>query len=525
MASTAHQELSVSCPPLTEASPRSWENLSLGLILLLASFLRCWELELKPTHFDEGINGNFVSQMWMDGFYKYDPSNFHGPLYFYILQLTELLFGWGIKYYRLVNVLLSVCSVALVAAHKRFLGPKALWAALLLAISPAFVFYSRYAIHETLFILAQLLFSYGYFSWKSAPSKKALLMMSAGGVGLMTTKETFVFFFITWAIAAMFVDLLERWHPLTVPHSTAPPSASHVSLRSVVAALACVTLATLFIFTGSFQNLRGGADFFTAFTHWTKTASSQSGHEKPFLYFLALMHSCEWPFFMALFAGPLLLLECNKPSKHLFIFGTGAFLSYSLIPYKTPWLILNILWPFSFSFGDIAQGNLTLSASKRFINAFARFLAFALLAFCFLRMWNLNFRDFASDAEPYVYVQSTKDFKKVIDLLSTAVRDRPEYKNLRIAVLHQDSWPLPYVLSPYPNHYYATAGACDLRAVDIVFADAGDRETVVKKLSGEFYVLPFRIRNAHPDGLAFLSTSTFRQYLPVDTAWISGGTR
>src|SRR4051812_49314713 len=48
------------------------------MILGLATFLRFFWLDIKPPHFDEGINGWFVDQMVKNGFYKYDPTNYHG---------------------------------------------------------------------------------------------------------------------------------------------------------------------------------------------------------------------------------------------------------------------------------------------------------------------------------------------------------------------------------------------------------------------------------------------------------------
>src|SRR5262245_7634021 len=55
------------------------------LILIVAAVLRLVWLDVKPAHFDEGVNGYFVDRMTRDGFYQYDPTNFHGPLHFYIL--------------------------------------------------------------------------------------------------------------------------------------------------------------------------------------------------------------------------------------------------------------------------------------------------------------------------------------------------------------------------------------------------------------------------------------------------------
>src|SRR5688572_6077482 len=92
----------------------------LGVLLVIALLLRVWTLDIKPPHFDEGINGHFVIRMWKEGYYHYDPTNFHGPLYFYFLQLSELVFGRGVFAFRFVTALMSVGIVYLVGLHRRF---------------------------------------------------------------------------------------------------------------------------------------------------------------------------------------------------------------------------------------------------------------------------------------------------------------------------------------------------------------------------------------------------------------------
>ncbi len=62
-------------------------------IVGLAALLRLFLLGIKPPHFDEGINGWFVDQMVRTGYYRYDPTNYHGPLHFYVLWLFQTLFG------------------------------------------------------------------------------------------------------------------------------------------------------------------------------------------------------------------------------------------------------------------------------------------------------------------------------------------------------------------------------------------------------------------------------------------------
>src|SRR5437588_230703 len=103
-------------------------------ILGLAAALRILFLGIKPPHFDEGINGWFVDQMVKDGFYRYDPTNYHGPLHFYILFLSQTLFGRNLYALRLPVVLASIGSVWLALKYDRLIPqPVARLAALALA--------------------------------------------------------------------------------------------------------------------------------------------------------------------------------------------------------------------------------------------------------------------------------------------------------------------------------------------------------------------------------------------------------
>ncbi|HEV7796639.1 MAG TPA: hypothetical protein VGO73_00680, partial [Pyrinomonadaceae bacterium] len=69
-------------PAGNEISERTWLILS-AAIILLAAFLRLYDLELVPLHHDEGVNGNFLVRLVREGFYHYDPANYHGPTLYY----------------------------------------------------------------------------------------------------------------------------------------------------------------------------------------------------------------------------------------------------------------------------------------------------------------------------------------------------------------------------------------------------------------------------------------------------------
>ena len=63
-------------------------------ILIIAACLRLTYLESKPLHNDEGVNGNFMTQLVRTGYYHYDPENYHGPSLYYLTLISVRLNGW-----------------------------------------------------------------------------------------------------------------------------------------------------------------------------------------------------------------------------------------------------------------------------------------------------------------------------------------------------------------------------------------------------------------------------------------------
>ena len=97
--------------------PRGWWIDA--VIVLLAFALRIAWIEMKPPHFDEGVNGWFVDQMTRTGYFHYDPGNFHGPLHFYALFVSLTLFGREVWALRLPVVIVSTLCVALWLSRHR----------------------------------------------------------------------------------------------------------------------------------------------------------------------------------------------------------------------------------------------------------------------------------------------------------------------------------------------------------------------------------------------------------------------
>src|SRR5438477_342592 len=185
--------------PLLGAQFESWKNAfaesewTPWIIIGLAAFLRFFLLGMKPPHFDEGINGWFVDQMVKNGFYKYDPTNYHGPLHFYVLFLSQTMFGPTLWALRLPVALASLSCAWLTLKFKPFVGKTvARMAATSMAASPGLVFYGRYSIHEVWIVLFTMLFIFGLLGLWKFGTPNYLWCAGVGVTGMILSKETYI---------------------------------------------------------------------------------------------------------------------------------------------------------------------------------------------------------------------------------------------------------------------------------------------------------------------------------------------
>lgn len=497
-------------------------------ILLIAAYFRLSDLAIKPPHFDEGINGHFVLTLWRDGFYTYDPSNFHGPLYFYLLHLAEVIFGRGVESFRIMNAFLAIGLVAFLFQFRRFVGGAAVWAAAMVAVSPAFTFYGRYAIHETLFILGQVAFVYGRLLWMQRPSRDSIYCMTAGLVVLLATKETFFIFVGTWFIAEFVVYWSERLHAWIQRHSESPEQPAPWSrlgelstlemqglVRAAWVATSLAVFTTLALFTGFFENPKGAGDFVRAFDFWSKTGNDGNGHGKEMAYWIKTMWRYEWLLCMGLAVGALAALPFrwgNRAQRVLLLTGFGSFLAYSIIHYKTPWLLLSFWSLFFFMIPRLRRG---------LWKPVIALLLLVSLVHDARQAWDLNFHKFADSSEPYVYVQTTSDYSKVMDVLKRKIKEAPDTKNAVILIMVQDPWPLPYDVALFPNLKYSKLEDIDrnldlLKQADLILADGSHLEGLRKVFPKKFARMRFQLRDAYESGWALFDFEKFQPVLSGD---------
>src|SRR5213596_1120216 len=319
-------------------------------IMGLAVFLRFLLLGMKPPHFDEGINGWFVDQMVRNGFYKYDPTNYHGPLHFYVLFLSQTLFGRNLWALRLPVVLVSISCVWLTLKFEPFVGRNvSRLAALAMAVSPGFVFYGRYSIHEAWLVLFTMLFFVGLFGrWKFGTANY-LWCAGMGLTGMILSKETYILH-VGCAMIAVAVCWVSNYFNKLEDSRPATQTWDYVDLAVVIGTGVALII---FFYSGTFFNWNGVKGLYQAYLPWFKTGSEGHGHQKPWYYWLSLISHYELPVLAGLLLCIFALRFKAMSLRYLAIYGVGTLIAYSVVKYKTPWCIISFIWPFLFTFGAL----------------------------------------------------------------------------------------------------------------------------------------------------------------------------
>jgi uncharacterized protein (TIGR03663 family) len=487
------------------------------LILALAAFLRFFLLGIKPPHFDEGINGWFVDQVMHNGFYRYDPTNYHGPLHFYVLLLFKSLFGRNVWALRLPVVLVSIACVWLALKFEPLIGRNvSRVAALAMAVSPGFVFYGRYAIHEVWLQFFSMMFILGLLGLWRRGTVTYLWCAGMGVTGMILTKETYA---IHVACALLAIPTLAVSYALNrVPD--AKPAKQTWSWIDLAMVVVIGGFAIVFFYSGTFFNWSGVKGLYLAFKAWFATGEAGHGHEKAWDYWLKLMGP-SWEaggenftaYELPMLAGLVLCLFCQKfknlSLRYLAIYGVGSLVAYSYVKYKTPWCIISFGWPFLFVFG----GAILLVRPKNLQKVYVAIGV--LLCLSLGRSIWLNYFRCSSPTEPYAYVQTYNDmFKLTKPLLTLAKRDPSNY-HLTGHLIRSSVYPLPWVLGDFDRVGYYEGGNMPANLDgDFLLVQQDKIKTVESKLKGTYYTEMMTLRNYQEPSKIFFRAEVFKDLFP-----------
>jgi uncharacterized protein (TIGR03663 family) len=450
----------------TKEIPHARFLIWLSLVLSVAFLLRIYDIDLRPLHSDEGVNYNFAKNTLEDGFYPYSHENYHGPTFFF--ALTASLFFGGSSELSLrapsivfgVLMLLSLIPLRVIAGRLFVLV-----AASLLALSPGMVFYSRYAIHEMLFVLLSLNFAIYIYRW-FLNRKRFDLFFSIFALSLLaSTKETFIIslfcvscgLFLSFSLKDMGRTIAENIVSLTL--------AFLMSLFCLVAN-----------YTSFFRYWEGLSEFLKSLPQWFGRGTGDSAHFKDISYYFSDILLLSEPYIV--WGIPLCLLlsirsfvggdEKTKSPKvyknhfQYFLLGwsVSSILVYSFIPYKTPWLVLNIVLPAVLLVSFYLSYCLN---SKSFFVRTVGLSYFVLSITCALsNTAHFNFRTLRlpglsgvitggipyGKGNPFSYVHTSRGMLHLVDDVESYWESSPEAKVL-VATKHV--WPLPFYFREKPG--------------------------------------------------------------------------
>jgi uncharacterized protein (TIGR03663 family) len=533
------------------------------LIVALAAALRILLLGIKPPHFDEGINGWFVDQMVKNGYYKYDPTNYHGPLHFYVLFLSQTLFGRNLWALRMPVVVMSIACVWLTMKFEPLVGrPVARWAALAMAVSPGFVFYGRYSIHEVWLVLFSMLFVLGVLGLWRFGTSRYLWCAGLGVTGMILTKETYIIH-IGCALIAAAVCYASNW---LSPLPDARPSKQSWDWIDLAAVIIVGVALIVFFYSGTFFHWSGLRGLYQSYTAWFETGRDGHGHEKPRDYWIRLMGRYEFPTLIGLVTCAFCQRFKNTSHRYLAIYGVGTLIAYSIVKYKTPWCIISIVWPLLFIFGATVslvplrlrlKDSMILLAGLAVAAAFAGWfalekqyefvwpflvvvtlpvlvlalrdsstlraaLSLALAVSFGWAIW-LNFFRCTTDTEPYVYVQTYNDvFKLTRPLLALAKRNPINY-TMTGHLVRTSSYPLPWMLGDFSRvGYYEHETLPTPLDADFLLVQADRIKEVEAKLQKSYYTEPLTIRPYQDTSKVYFEASRFKDFFPGRTPDFTG---
>jgi uncharacterized protein (TIGR03663 family) len=314
-----------------------WPVITLIAIFLAVVLLRFYRIDARMIHIDEGM-GLRYGQLMFDGAWHYNPYNSHGPIYFFFGSLIYGLFGYDLVAARAGTALISMLWLtALLWLYWPLLRtPGRLLLAAGLGLSSGMVFFARDFIHEHIFILMTVGALVAAEMWVRHRDFRAPLSFVLLCVLMYATKETALLTWAAWGIAAVLLLLKPgRQHYLF-----------KMNWKSVALGIYLGLMLYALLFTVFFTDPMAFINSFIGPLKWLDRA--QVMHQRPFLYFVGLLFVREFPLVLGTVGLGWWLTSRKKWTSRLAFYALwAAFITliYSLISYKTPWCIPNLILP------------------------------------------------------------------------------------------------------------------------------------------------------------------------------------
>jgi uncharacterized protein (TIGR03663 family) len=490
-------------------------------ILILSCLARFTGLDQRPMHNDEAVNAYKLGTLIESGEFRYDRNEYHGPLLYYTSRVLTGLLGQSDyislteSSLRSVTAIFGIGLLVLLLLLAESLGwVTLLTTALLFAVAPAMVFYSRYFIHEMLLVFFSMAALVTGFKYLVSP-KILWAILFGVSLGLMhATKETCIINYAALGAAALTILFV-----LKRTAQNGPRHQPYHHWHGLVFLLGAGLTSTV-LYSSFFSHPKGIVDAMTAYQSYFIRAVADDAHLHPWHYYLDLLvfhpnpsgpaWSELWLLLLALAGFILAIFKKDRQWGDYFMLYTGLYTFllmtiYSLISYKTPWNILS------------CYAGLLLLAGYGLVRIFqlpgkgwmrTGLIAGVLMGgiYWLYTSYSINFRHCSEPANPYVYAQAGKDVVALAEAVDRVGLAHPDGWEMPIEIIMPDHeyWPLPWYLRNFTHTAWWDHVDPNPPAAPLIIADAAVEKELIRKL----YELP-------PPGQRYLYLSLFSRYMEL----------
>lgn len=399
--------------------------------------------------------------------YRYDPV-YHGPFLYYLGDVVFNLAGQhSIFLLRLPVVIVSVLSIFFVFLYARQLEKFGLILALLLvAISPALVYYSDLANYENYIAVFNMLGVGLLLIGIHRRSPWVLFLSGVTLLSMMTIKETALvaWFCIVMSAALTYLvlfiknrpsELLRKFEDFLVKLYQGTYN-KNILRYLFPAVLTFISGGILFVaLYSSFGGHPDGVhDGLTSWMYWKNTGAS-SGHVKPFGYYSEIILQYDFMIAFLFFLAAVVILFTQRDRYKIFLvfWAFLLWLIYSIIPYKTPWLIINFLLPFAIVAGT-GWNIIFKTLSSKYYKYLMVFIILVMSLNALTIAIKAKFFTYDNPENKLTYVHTYRDFESEVTAIYTLAQASQDGYNINISVAAPEYWPLPSYLYRFKNVGY-----------------------------------------------------------------------
>ena len=492
----------------------------IAVALTVALALRAVRLADRPMHHDEANQALKFGELLERGDYRYDFRDHHGPTLYYLtlpsawLDGRHTLASLDEVTLRRVPVAFGAATLLLLPLFSVGIGRTATSVgAILMAVSPAMVFYSRMFIQEALFACFTLAFVAAV--GRIATDGGRRWWMAAGiAAGFATaTKETAVI-----VLPAAILSCAIAWSSLGAdrPANEITRGCWRAPLLASLGAAAAVAV----LFYSSFFAAPGAIlEPFRGTSTYMSRAIDPATHAHPWNYYMRLLTysssgGLKWSeaavAALALVGASTAWRRHDRANpaptfwtRYLALDVAIATTIFSVIPYKTPWNVL-AFYVVAFPLAGIGFETIVESVRSRAI----RVVLVAALALTLVHLgwqaWRAAVTYAADPRNPYVYAQTVPDAVRMAARIRDVAALDVHGTRMQVSVIASpyEQWPLPWYLRTMPNVGYWTAPGDPLALQAPVIVSSIELTPALDAALGDRYVM--EIFGLRPDVLMSL---------------------